>query len=90
MIESPELIYQVHYDYLAAGARCISTCSYQATPQGFALRGLDEAKSIALIKLSVSLAKRAKDDYLQSTGLKEPILVGGSIGPYGACKYFVF
>lgn len=32
LIEQPELIYQVHRDYFAAGAQCAITASYQATP----------------------------------------------------------
>ena len=43
LIEDPDLIYQVHYDYLAAGADVITTASYQATFPGFARRGLGHA-----------------------------------------------
>ncbi|MEG3127654.1 homocysteine S-methyltransferase [Pantoea cypripedii] len=84
LMENPELIYQVHYDYFAAGAHCAITASYQATPQGFAQRGLDEAQALALIRQSATLAKRARDDYRAASGSSAPLLVAGSVGPYGA------
>jgi homocysteine S-methyltransferase len=37
-----------------------TTASYQATPAGFAVRGLDDAQSRALIGKSVELARKAK------------------------------
>lgn len=84
LMENPELIYQVHYDYFAAGARCAITTSYQATPQGFATRGLDQAQSLALIAQSVELARRAREDYLATQSEAKTLLVAGSVGPYGA------
>jgi homocysteine S-methyltransferase len=83
-MENPELIYQVHHDYFAAGAHVAITASYQATPQGFAARGLDEAQALALITQSVQLAQRARDDYRASSASTAPLLVAGSVGPYGA------
>ena len=84
LMENPELIYQVHYDYFASGAHCAITASYQATPQGFAQRGLDEAQSRSLIQQSAVLAQRARDDYRAESGTAAPLLVAGSVGPYGA------
>ncbi|PPC68799.1 homocysteine S-methyltransferase [Pantoea sp. ICBG 985] len=84
LMENPELIYQVHYDYFAAGANVAITASYQATPLGFAARGLDSGQASALIRQSVALAQRARDDYRAATGSQAPLLVAGSVGPYGA------
>lgn len=84
LLEDPLLIYQVHYDYFAAGARVAITASYQATPQGFAARGLDEAESLALIARSAELARQARDDYRRDSHSQATLLVAGSIGPYGA------
>jgi homocysteine S-methyltransferase len=86
LIENPQLIYQVHLDYFRAGAQCTITASYQATPLGFAARGLDEAQSIALIKKSVQLAQAARDDFhaQQPEKAAQPLLIAGSVGPYGA------
>ncbi len=41
LLETPQLIEQVHYDYLAAGADVAVSVSYQATFEGFADRGID-------------------------------------------------
>ncbi|KAA6101952.1 MULTISPECIES: homocysteine S-methyltransferase [unclassified Pantoea] len=84
LMENPELIYQVHYDYFAAGANVAITASYQATPLGFAARGLDSGQASALIRQSVTLAQRARDDYRVASGSEAPLLVAGSVGPYGA------
>ncbi|WP_411753687.1 homocysteine S-methyltransferase [Serratia sp. (in: enterobacteria)] len=84
LIENPELIYQVHLDYFTAGAQCAITASYQATPQGFLRRGLDEPQSLALIAQSVHLAQQARADYLAQCPQRLPLLVAGSVGPYGA------
>ncbi|TPV29791.1 homocysteine S-methyltransferase [Pantoea anthophila] len=84
LMEDPELIYQVHYDYFVAGARCAITASYQATPQGFATRGLSEDESLALIARSVELAQRARHDYQAVRPDAKTLLVAGSVGPYGA------
>ena len=84
LIENPELIYQVHYDYFSAGAQVAITASYQATPQGFAKRGLSEDESLKLIARSVELASRARTDYLATQPAEAALLVAGSVGPYGA------
>ncbi|EOY5382649.1 homocysteine S-methyltransferase [Cronobacter dublinensis] len=84
LMEQPELIYAVHLDYFRAGAQCAITASYQATPAGFAARGLDEAQSRALIARSVALARQAREDFLKEQPDAGPLLVAGSVGPYGA------
>ncbi|AJJ20196.1 MULTISPECIES: homocysteine S-methyltransferase [Yersinia] len=84
LIEDPELIYQVHLDYFNAGAQCAITASYQATPQGFLQRGLDQQQSLELITKSVQLAQQARKDFLNQHPQAEPLLIAGSVGPYGA------
>ncbi|OCG67046.1 homocysteine S-methyltransferase [Gilliamella sp. Fer4-1] len=84
LIEKPELIRQVHYDYFKAGADCAITASYQATPLGFSQKGIAFDESIKLIKTSVELAKQAKQQYLTDTKQNKPLLIAGSVGPYGA------
>lgn len=86
LLENPELIYRVHADYFRAGADCAITASYQATIDGFAARGIKEAEAIKLIKKTVQLAKRARDDFWKEnreTNRPKP-MVAGSVGPYGA------
>ena len=87
LIENPDLIRQVHYDYFAAGADCATTASYQATLEGFMRRGLSEEQSLELIQKSVRLAQEARDEFWKNesnrTGRPRPF-VAASIGPYGA------
>jgi homocysteine S-methyltransferase len=87
LLEQPEKIKQVHYDYFKAGADCAITASYQATLAGFAARGLTEAEALALMKKSVTLAKEARDEFWADeenrTGRAKPF-VAASVGPYGA------
>lgn len=84
LMEDPELIRDVHLDYFRAGAQVAITASYQATPEGFAARGLDEAHSRALISKSVELARKAREAYLAENPQAGTRLVAGSVGPYGA------
>jgi len=87
LLEQPELIKAVHYDYFAAGADCAITASYQATFEGFARRGLSEAEAADLMRLSVRLAVEARDEFwadpTHRAGRPRPI-VAASIGSYGA------
>lgn len=84
LMENPQLIRDVHLDYFRAGTQIAITASYQATPAGFATRGLTEAQSRALIERSVALAREAREIYLAEKPAAGPLLVAGSVGPYGA------
>lgn len=87
LAENPEIIESVHYDYFKAGADLAITASYQATIEGYMNKGFSEAESSALIIRSVTLAKRARDRFLEEAENieKTPIpLIAGSVGPYGA------
>ncbi len=84
LMEQPHLIKDVHRDYFAAGARIATTASYQATPQGFAQRGMGEQEALELVALSVRLAAEARREHLAARPDAGPLLVAGSVGPYGA------
>jgi homocysteine S-methyltransferase len=85
--DAPEAIMQVQTDYLAAGADCIATASYQATIPGFVEWGLSVAEAEALIVHSAESAVQARDTFWgkeeNKIGRIKP-LVAASIGPYGA------
>lgn len=84
LMEQPHLIKQVHRDYFDAGSAVAITASYQATPQGFARRGIGEADALELLSLSVRLADEARQEFLAGNSPAAPLLVAGSVGPYGA------
>jgi len=89
LVEQPEAIRQLHLDYLAAGADCIVSASYQATIEGFRRRGCSEAEAVDLLLLSVRLALEARAIFWSEprnrVGRLEP-LVAASVGPYGAAR----
>ncbi|MCP1153430.1 homocysteine S-methyltransferase [Peribacillus frigoritolerans] len=86
LLENPELIYQVHSDYFRAGADCAITASYQATVEGFALRGIQEKEALDLIRKTVLLARKARDEFWKEEyqTIRPKPLVAASVGPYGA------
>ncbi|RAX15918.1 homocysteine S-methyltransferase [Pseudarthrobacter sp. AG30] len=84
LLEQPELIRDVHRDYFAAGANIATTASYQATPQGFAARGIGRQEALDLVGLSVRLAEEARREHLADHPDAGPLLIAGSVGPYGA------
>jgi homocysteine S-methyltransferase len=85
LLENPNLIRQVHYDYFAAGADVATTASYQATIPGLLQRGLSTNQAADLLRLSVSLARQACDQFWQTRPHgRIKSLVAASIGCYGA------
>lgn len=87
LLDAPEAVRQVHLDFLAAGADCIATITYQATVPGFRKRGLSDHEAVDLMRYAVQLAVDARnefwDDPVNREGRLRP-LVAASIGPYGA------
>jgi homocysteine S-methyltransferase len=103
LIDQPEAIERIHCDYLAAGAGCITSASYQASFEGFAVRGMNPRQAELLMRESVRIALRARDRFLHGTASSDvdspavgdrPVqapspkpLVAASIGPYGAIRH---
>jgi homocysteine S-methyltransferase len=87
LLEAPEAIRQVHLDFLAGGADCITAASYQASLAGFRKRGLSEAEGAELLRLSVALAVEARHVFWSEPDNRRNRLrplVAASVGPYGA------
>eukprot|EP00252_Welwitschia_mirabilis_P022511 TRINITY_DN610_c0_g2_i10.p1 TRINITY_DN610_c0_g2~~TRINITY_DN610_c0_g2_i10.p1 ORF type:complete len:308 (+),score=53.47 TRINITY_DN610_c0_g2_i10:68-991(+) len=91
LVTSPDLIKQVHTEYLEAGADIIVTASYQATLEGFASKGLNAEAGEALLRKSVQLACEARDSFWEAIQNRKfennkygKALVAASIGGYGA------
>jgi homocysteine S-methyltransferase len=81
----PAAIVEVHRAYLDAGARCITSASYQASVPGLEAAGYDPAAIRALFSETIALACRARDEFLHDNpdcGYRP--LVAASLGPYGA------
>ncbi|RSS60008.1 homocysteine S-methyltransferase [Streptomyces sp. WAC01280] len=61
LADGPEQIESAHAAYVRAGARVVTTASYQATFEGFARRGLSRAETARLLVRSVELARAAAE-----------------------------
>jgi homocysteine S-methyltransferase len=77
LADRPELVLDVHREYLDAGADVVISASYQVSHDGFARAGLGRAATDAMLARSVELARRACDE--RGNGF-----VAASVGPYGA------
>ena len=85
LFERPDLVREVHMDYLRAGADVVTSASYQATVEGFMKRGFSKEEAAALIQKSIQLAQEARDLYLaEREGNGRVPFVAASVGPYGA------
>ncbi|MGH8203879.1 MAG: homocysteine S-methyltransferase [Steroidobacteraceae bacterium] len=85
---APEAIEQLHYDYFAAGARIAITASYQASYEGFAAAGIEDAETTRLFRFSVELARNARARYRRDHPQdRRELFVAASVGPYGAISH---
>ena len=61
------------------------SCAVQAYIDGFMTHlGVSEAEARSLIKLSVSLAREAKEEYMKENPNSAMPLIAGSVGPFGS------
>jgi homocysteine S-methyltransferase len=77
LADEPDRVLDVHRDYFAAGADVAITASYQVTFEGCARAGFGADETTGLLRRSVELARRARDEAGHGW-------VAASIGPYGA------
>lgn len=82
---SPDVIRQVHLDYLRAGADCISTVSYQVSALGYAELGRPRKDAAQALRRSVEIAEAAREEYALESGRSAKI--AASLGPYGAALH---
>ena len=80
---APDVVREVHFDYLDAGARVITTNTYQATLPALVRSGEDAAGARRVIAAGARLAKEAARQFGKEHP-EEPVLVAGGLGPYGA------
>jgi homocysteine S-methyltransferase len=88
LCEQPGAIEALHYDYYAAGAQVAITASYQASYEGFAAIGIGADETTRLLRLSVELARNARERYRRDHPAdRRRLLVAASVGPYGAISH---
>ena len=88
LLENPQIIQDLHEDYVRAGSNIITTSSYQASIPAFVEAGLSLDKADDLLKETVFLAQAAVKNVWQGLSLDEQQrsypLIAGSVGPYAA------
>ena len=74
LFDAPEVVQEVHEDYIRAGADIIATNSYSCIRNNFEPEGLLDRLG-EMNRLSAELAHRARDN------CGKPVLIAGSMGP---------
>ncbi|CAI2727171.1 unnamed protein product [Schistosoma spindalis] len=91
LMDDPELVVKIHKSFLRAGCDVISTNTYQAAPSTLMKAfGINDGEAKDLMRTAVNLAQRAREEENNSDNASEfqrklPVLIAGSLGPYGAC-----
>lgn len=86
VMDSPEVIKDIHKDYFEAGADCAISATYQATIEGFIDKGMTKEEAVQLMKKAVQIAIDARDEFwLENKSNNRPKpFVAAAVGPYGA------
>jgi S-methylmethionine-dependent homocysteine/selenocysteine methylase len=79
LLEAPDVVRQIHEDYVRAGADVLITNTFRATRRTHAKAGAFEGDVVALNNLAVTLAREA------TVSAGREILVAGSIAPLEDC-----
>jgi homocysteine S-methyltransferase len=88
LVDAPEAIEAVHYEYFEAGAEVTITASYQASYEGFRALGLSSDETTRLLHRSVTIAKAARERFrARHPEVVRSLLVAASIGPFGATRH---
>lgn len=81
LMDAPEEIKATHLAFFRSGAVIATTASYQASFDGFALRGIGRQEAARLLRRSIELAQAARAE-VADDGRER--WVAASVGPYGA------
>ncbi|XP_040134640.2 methionine synthase isoform X3 [Ictidomys tridecemlineatus] len=77
-ITQPDIIYQIHKEYLVAGADIIETNTFSSTSIAQADYGLEHL-AYRMNKCSAGVARKAAEEITRQTGIKR--FVAGALGP---------
>jgi S-methylmethionine-dependent homocysteine/selenocysteine methylase len=79
LIEKPQMVREIHQDYIKAGAEIITTNTFRTTSRALGKKNLGE-RARELTTLAVNLAKEAR-----SESASNPIWIAGSVAPLEDC-----
>jgi homocysteine S-methyltransferase len=80
LLDHPEIVLQIHKDYIEAGAEIIITDTFRTTRRAFARKGMGEQAAFATA-LACRLAQQAKAD----ARAPHAVFLAGSIAPLEDC-----
>jgi len=76
-IKNPELVYQIHQNYVDAGSTYITTNTFRTTPRAYQKTGLSESDSIEIaresLRMAARMAKKARNDKVKVLGSIAPL-----------------
>ena len=84
LLDRPDMVEQVHSEYLEAGADCITTASYQVSFEGFSKAALSRKQTVKALQESVHLAQTSRQKFLLKHPRSRLPIIAASVGPYGA------
>jgi S-methylmethionine-dependent homocysteine/selenocysteine methylase len=79
LLDEPELVVEIHRDYLRAGADILTTDTFRTTPRTFHRAGIPDQSQV-MTGIAVALAHEAR-----STFADRHILIAGSMAPLEDC-----
>lgn len=83
LLTTPDVVKQIHVDYLRAGAHIITANTFRTNPRALARAGLAD-RARALTWLAVDLARQAIRDF-RATQPAARALIAGSVAPVEDC-----
>jgi homocysteine S-methyltransferase len=83
LLSAPEVVYQIHHDYLHSGAQVITTDTFRTNTRTLVRTGFYECMG-ELTQLAVALARRAVDEVARECGCGRA-LIAGSMAPVEDC-----
>ncbi|WAS97132.1 homocysteine S-methyltransferase family protein [Nannocystis punicea] len=85
LIEAPEVVRQVHLDYLRAGAQVITTDTFRTHARNLAAGGRAH-EAAALTRLAVTLAREAREQFAaEDAEVAKGARIAGSMSPLEDC-----
>ncbi|MBL9104700.1 MAG: homocysteine S-methyltransferase family protein [Myxococcales bacterium] len=84
LLEAPDVVRQIHLDYLRAGAQVLTTNSFRTHAQNLAAAGL-ERRAAELTRTSVALARAAREQHAAESPRARETRIAGAISPIADC-----
>lgn len=84
LLEAPEVVRQIHLDYLRAGAQVLTTNTFRTHARNLAAADL-QRRAAELTHRAVTLARAARDQFTREDPRGRDTRIAGSISPLADC-----